>query len=171
MPKPSPTPGVPGFPTLTPNGSKARFGVAYVRAVFSQAGVGFAETSIDEDVLAVDGRVEFAAIDVRVQIKCTGKFKIKSAGTATWPADPVWWRKWHMSKAPAYFILVVLDPDVQPEWLDHRSDGTLNRAAAFWTRVDQSPASDGITVAKAQRLTTETAHEWAAEIHACYGGS
>jgi hypothetical protein len=48
-----------GIATLDTNRAKSRFGVAYVRAVCSQAGVGFQETSPDEDVLAVDGNVEF----------------------------------------------------------------------------------------------------------------
>src|SRR5687768_16882211 len=93
--------------TLSANGSKARFGVAYVRAVCSQAGVGFKETSIDEDVLAIDGEIDFAVAAARVQIKCTGQFRINGGGdTATWPAEPAWWTKWHRSKVPVYFVVV-----------------------------------------------------------------
>jgi hypothetical protein len=54
--------------TLTPNGAKARFGVAYLRAICSHAGVGFTETSADEDVLAIDGSIEFELGSVRVQV-------------------------------------------------------------------------------------------------------
>ncbi|WP_103348897.1 hypothetical protein [Amycolatopsis sp. CA-128772] len=69
--------------TLDANRAKSRFGVAYVRAVCSQAGVGFQETSPDEDVLAVDGCVEFEIAAARVQIKCTGQFRLKGGSTAT----------------------------------------------------------------------------------------
>ncbi|MGY0006549.1 DUF4365 domain-containing protein [Micromonospora sp. I033] len=157
-----------GISTLGVNGCKARFGVAYLRAVCSQAGVGFAETSIDEDVLAIDGRIEFAVADARVQVKCTGKFRINGGDTATWPAEKQWWSKWHKSALPVYFVLLVVDPDDQASWLDHRSDGTMHRAAAFWVRVDQMSEGPGITVPKSQRLTAETLRQWAADVDACF---
>jgi hypothetical protein len=155
--------------TLGSNGAKARFGVAYLRSICSQAGVGFTETSIDEDVLAIDGKVEFAVADVRVQVKCTGRFKINSGETATWPADRGWWKKWHGCKVPVYFVLLVLDPDVQHEWLSHTPEGTLHRAAAFWARVDQMSEASGIIVPKSQRLTADTLRDWAADVDACFG--
>lgn len=46
-------------PTFTDNGRKARYGAAYFRAICAQAGVAFTEASIDEDVMAVDGSVDF----------------------------------------------------------------------------------------------------------------
>src|SRR6266705_3566406 len=94
--------------TLSSNGSKARFGAAYVRAVCSQAGVGFQETSPDEDVIAVDGQVDFAVSPARVQIKCTGRFRISGGKTATWQAEESWLGNWHQSKIPVYFVLVVV---------------------------------------------------------------
>ncbi|GAA0534848.1 hypothetical protein GCM10010172_14920 [Paractinoplanes ferrugineus] len=111
-------PSQPDIATLGANGSKARFGVAYLRSICSQAGVGFTETSIDEDVLAIDGKVEFGVADARVQVKCTGRFRINGGGTATWPADDSWWKKWHACKVPVYFVLLVLDPDEQEQWLN-----------------------------------------------------
>src|SRR5437764_2962434 len=69
--------------TLTANGAKARFGVAYLRAVCSHAGVGFQEVSVDEDVLAIDGMINFDLAEVRVQVKCTGGFRINGGKTAT----------------------------------------------------------------------------------------
>ncbi|MET7967564.1 DUF4365 domain-containing protein [Micromonospora sp. NPDC005305] len=154
--------------TLGPNGCKARFGVAYLRAICSQAGVGFTETSIDEDVLAIDGKVEFAVADARVQVKCTGKFRINGGDTATWPADEQWWKKWHNSGVPVYFVLVVMDPDDQPDWLDHRVDGTMHRTAAFWVRVDKMSQASGITVPKSQRLTADTLRQWSSDVDACF---
>jgi hypothetical protein len=154
--------------TLSPKGSKARFGAAYLRAVCSHAGVGFTETTIDEDVLAIDGTVDFAVSPARVQIKCTGQFRISGGPTASWQAEENWWGKWHQSKIPVYFVLVVVDPDDQRTWLQHQDDGTLNRAAAFWVRVDRLPDRSRIAVPKSQRFTAETLETWAAEVGACF---
>lgn len=158
------------IPTLSTRGSKARFGVAYLRAICSHAGVGFTETSIDEDVLAIDGKIEFDIAEARVQVKCTGQFRIKGGETASWPTESSWWQKWRKSKIPVYFILLVVDPDRQPQWLDHRDDGTLYRAAAFWVRVDRMSEGTSIKVPKEQRLTAETLSEWAADVGACFMG-
>lgn len=154
--------------TLTPNGCKARFGAAYVRAICSHAGVGFTENSPDEDVLAVDGKVELAEGYVRVQIKCTGQYRIVGGKTASWPAEQNWWDKWQQSRIPVYLILVMVDPDDQLQWLEHRDDGTLNRAAAFWVRVDKMPSGSAIAVPKTQRLFASTLAEWSTDLLACY---
>lgn len=154
--------------TLTASGSKARFGAAYLHAICSHAGVGFTETTMDEDVLAIDGTVDFAISPVRVQIKCTGQFRIQGGKTASWQAEESWWGKWHQSKIPVYFVLVVVDPDDQLTWLEHQDDGTLHRAAAFWVRVDRLPDGSRITVPKSQRLTAATMATWAAELGLCF---
>lgn len=154
--------------SLGSNGAKARFGVAYLRAICSHAGVGFTETSIDEDVLAIDGKVEFPAAPANIQVKCTGRFRIKGGKTASWPAEQGWWSKWKTSKLPVYFVLLMVDPDVQVKWLNHSDEGTLLRAAAFWVRVDGMSEASSIVVPKAQRLTADTLHSWAAEVEACF---
>ena len=154
--------------TLTSRGSKARFGAAYLRAICSHAGVGFTETTIDEDVLAVDGTVDFAVSPVRVQIKCTGQFRIAGGRTASWQAEESWWGNWHRSKIPVYFVLVVVDPDDQLMWLQHQDEGTLQRAAAFWVRVDLLSDGSRIMVPKSQRLTADTLRVWAAEVNSCF---
>lgn len=150
--------------TLSLNGAKARFGVAYLRAVCAHAAVGFTETTIDEDALAIDGHVNFALAAVPVQVKCTGQFRINSGPTATWPAKAEWWEKWHRSGVPVYFVLVVTDPDNQAAWLQHHDEGTLHRAAAFWVRVDNMSVASGITVPKSQRLTSDTLHQWESDL-------
>lgn len=153
--------------TLTPNGCKARYGVSYVRAVCSQAGVPFNETSPDEDVLAVDGQVFFDIANVSVQVKCSSQYKI-SGRSATWPAEVEWRDKWGKSKIPVYFILVILDFDNQGDWLTHDGSGTFHRSAAFWTRVDGMSGGTGINVPKNQRLTVDTFSQWASELDACF---
>lgn len=155
-----------GRATLTANGAKGRYGVAYVRAICSQAGFGFQETSIDEDCLAVDGCISFTEAEVRVQIKCTSQFKIIGK-SAAWPAELSWFGKWNRSRVPVYFILVIVDDD-EASWLEHGPEGTLHRAAAFWVRVDQMSATAGINVPKDQRFTAATVQRWADELAAGY---
>lgn len=160
-----------GVATLDANRAKSRFGVAYVRAVCSQAGVGFQETSPDEDVLAVDGNVEFEIASARVQVKCTGRFRLNGGSTATWPIDEAWRQHWKRSGVPVYFVLVIVDPDDQLEWLHHQDAATLHRAAAFWVRVDTLPDEKNIAVPKAQRLTADTLRLWAEDVEASFDGS
>ncbi|WP_460397905.1 DUF4365 domain-containing protein [Actinophytocola sediminis] len=157
--------------TLDANRAKSRFGVAYVRAVCSQAGVGFDETSSDEDVLAVDGKVEFEIAPARVQVKCTGQFRIKGGSTATWKIDEAWRQSWKRSCLPVYFVLVIVDPDDQMSWLHHQDVATMHRAAAFWVRVDTLPDGQNIIVPKAQRLTAETLLLWADDVEASFVGA
>ncbi|MBR7829262.1 DUF4365 domain-containing protein [Actinospica sp. MGRD01-02] len=146
--------------TLSATAAKGRFGVAYMRAVCSQAGVGFDETEPDGDVLAVDGTIWFAEGPVRVQLKCTGQFRIDGGTTASWEAKPEWREKWNRCLVPVYFVIVMLDPDEQAAWLRHHDTGTHLTAAAFWVRVNQTSESGSVTVPKSQRLHAETLTLW-----------
>jgi hypothetical protein len=98
--------------------AKARYGLAYLRSICSQAGVGFTETSPDEDVYAVDADVKFPEGTVSIQVKCTGGFRI-GGKSASWKIEPEWRDKWNRSKIPVYFVLVMLDPDSRPDWVTH----------------------------------------------------
>jgi hypothetical protein len=154
--------------TLADNGAKARFGVAYVRAVCAQAGVGLSEPSPDEDVLASDAYIAFREAPASVQVKCTSQFRIKGGATATWPAEVEWREKWKESMLPVYFVLVVVGAD-RSTWLDHREDATGLSAAAFWVRIDPLSEARGITVPKSQRLTADTLQEWSSDVKAAFG--
>jgi hypothetical protein len=141
--------------------------VSYVRAVCAQAGVGFQETSPDEDVLAVDGDVKFREASVGVQVKCTSTLKI-GGRTASWPLEPGWVRKWAEARLPVYFILVIVEKDIS-KWIDHRGAGTLLRAAAFWKRITPAELSSSISIPKAQRFTADTLPIWRTELLSCFG--
>jgi Domain of unknown function (DUF4365) len=157
--------------TLSPTAAKGRFGVAYFRSVCGQAGVGFNETSADEDALAVDGTIEFSEGGARVQIKCTGQFRISGGSTATWQAEPEWRAKWKASLVPVYFVIVMLDPDKQETWLDHQETGTFQSAAAFWVRVNHLSETGGVTVPKSQRLSVDTFTLWRNDFLEGYSGT
>jgi len=153
--------------TLSQNGAKGRFGVSYVRSIVSQAGVGFTETSPDEDVLAIDATVDFAVAPARLQIKCTAGFSI-GGKSATWQSDLYWREQWSQSLLPVYFVLVILDADDRPQWIKHHDAGTDHRAAAFWVRVNQTETGDKIRIPKSQRLTASVLGQWHQEVEACF---
>jgi hypothetical protein len=153
--------------TLSDNGAKGRFGVSYVRSIVSQAGVGFTETPPDEDVLAVDGTVDFAVASARVQVKCSSRFSI-AGNSASWHAELHWRDRWRESALPVYFVLVILDYDDRPRWIDHHKTGTNHTAAAFWVRVNNLEVGQNILIPKDQRLTIDSLHVWAQEVEACF---
>ena len=72
---------------FTDNGRRAHYGAAYMRVLCAHAGASFTESSMDEDIMAIDGAVDFARMPVRVQIKCTSRF-IVLGGKFTWPLEP-----------------------------------------------------------------------------------
>ena len=152
--------------TLAPSTRKARYGVAYLRSICAQAGVGMKETPADEDVLAVDCSVEFAEAAVRVQVKCTSQFTI-GGRSASWQLEDSWIRAWSNSRVPVYFVLVIVG-DTIPDWLDHQHDGTHHRAAAFWRRLPPPPGASRVQVPKAQRLTADTLLQWHQDLVAVF---
>jgi hypothetical protein len=152
---------------LGENACKARYGITYLRAICSQAGLMFHETSPDEDVLAVDGWVAFEVANVPVQVKCTSQFRIDGT-SATWPATPVWRAKWNRSKLPVYFVLVMMGVNDRTQWIIHDKTSTQHASAAFWTRVDGLSEGSNIVVPKDQRLTATSLDRWAAELNACF---
>lgn len=155
---------------LPDSAAKSRFGAAYVRTVCSQAGVGFDETSVDEDFLAVDAKVEFPVAAARLQIKGTSQYRLDHT-PIRWPIKPEWWHKWATSMVPVYFVLVVLDTPTRADWLMHPIDGTMCRAAAYWTRVNGINSSPSVGFERTKRLTVETIDVWCAEVQACFGGT
>ncbi|WP_344506202.1 DUF4365 domain-containing protein [Dactylosporangium maewongense] len=150
---------------LDPSAAKSRYGVAYVRAVCGQAGLGFSETPPDEDGRAIDGTVDYQYASVNVQVKCTARFKIRGR-SLTYEADPRWFPKWNQMWLPVYFVVVVVDLPYPPDWVHHQPGGTWHRSAAFWVRVDKMAPADSIVVPKAQRFDIHSLVHWKAEMDA-----
>ncbi|TDB95792.1 DUF4365 domain-containing protein [Actinomadura sp. 7K534] len=153
---------------LPPNGSRSRYGVAYVRSICSQAGLGFQETSPDEDVSAVDGYIRFDIANTNVQIKCSSGFRI-AGRSASLSVEFSWRQQWSKSGVPVYLILVILDCEECEGWVLHKSDGTFHRAAAFWARVDRLGRDQTrVDIPKDQRLTIDTMQQWELELRQCF---
>lgn len=164
------TPNLPSLfaPVLEDKGQKARYGVSYIRNLCAQAGLGFNETSTDEDALAVDGDVKFRAAAVGVQVKCSSQFKIKGK-SASWELEDHWFDKWHESSVPVYFVLVIVPSDCL-EWLTHSDDGTMHRTAAYWVRVDtmDRPDNGRLSIPKSQRLDVQSFQAWHSDLMSAF---
>jgi Domain of unknown function (DUF4365) len=162
MPLQGPVPGI----TLDVDRSKARYGVAYLRSICSQAGVGVIETSPDEDVLAVDCLVDFQPLPVRVQVKCTSQWKIHGR-TLSFPVEDRWVRNWDGMVVPVYFVVVIVPGD-PAGWLTHQDNGTFHSTAAFWTRLRPGHIGRSVEVPKDQRLCIDTIKAWHDDLRAEY---
>jgi hypothetical protein len=154
--------------TLSPNARKGRYGIAYFQNVCAQFGVGFDETSPDEDVLAIDGTVQFPALPVRIQVKCTKKV-FGSTGVMSWPVTEEWKAKWSKNFGPAYFVVVQVPNDVPGDWIDYNGAGiTTHRSTAYWARIDPASMGASITIPRTNRLTAESLASWNADLLSCF---
>jgi Domain of unknown function (DUF4365) len=147
--------------TLTPDGRKARYGVAYVRSVCAQAGVSLQEMSPDEDVLAVDCDITFrAGARVSAQVKCTSAFKIRGH-SISWPVKTEWVKKWQEHWVPVYLVIVIVPVDAA-EWIKHNPvEGTFHQTAAFWRQVlPDEHIGRRISIPKSQRFQSSTLALW-----------
>lgn len=160
--------------TLVRTDRTGRFGVAYVRAVMASAGVGFSETSPDEDSIGIDGRLQYSSADVRVQIKATTSPRFNRAGETRVNVKPKHWRAWGVNKMPVYGVLVVLEDCVDDSlWIDtSHDDVTSVPAAAYWARLNGpnvTQTSGGIVFPRSQRFTVDTVREIFEELEGGYG--
>lgn len=143
---------------FTDNGRRARYGAAYVRALCAHAGAAFTESSIDEDIMAIDGTVDFARMPVRVQIKCTSKFSIPG-GKFTLPLESSWVRKWTTSDTPMFVVVVKVPRDI-PGWLDYDVASTRHNTVAFARRFDRAVDLTSMVFTGVDRLTGESIYDW-----------
>lgn len=143
---------------FTDNVRRARYGAAYVRALCAHAGASFAETSIDEDIMAIDGQIDFARMPVRVQIKCTSQFSV-AGSKLTLPLEPSWVKKWTVSDTPVFVVVVKVPSDI-PGWLDYDVAFTRHNAVAFGRRFVAATDLAAMVFTSADRLTGESIYDW-----------
>lgn len=143
---------------FTDNGRRARYGAAYVRALCAHAGASFTETSMDEDIMAIDGAIDFARMPVRVQIKCTSKFSV-TGSRFTLPLEPTWLKKWTASDTPVFVVVVKVPSDI-PGWLDYDAGFTRHNTVAYGRRFDVSTDLASMVFTKKDRLTGESIYDW-----------
>src|SRR5262245_41371365 len=100
----------------------------------------------------------FAEAMVRVQVKCSSRFKIEGR-SASWEVEEHWLRAWSESILPVYFLLVLVPKNLSL-WLHHDDQGTFHRTAAFWRRLRPDETLSRVQVPKSQRLTEATLDQW-----------
>lgn len=155
---------VPGA-NLSLNGRKARYGVAHVRAIASQAGWHLRETSADEDTEAVDLTVDMAEGSVYVQVKC-GTRQVR-AGHVTVPVEKRWIQSWATKKVPVYLVYVKVASDPK-SWLVHDRASTVHASIAYWARVDGLQQQRSVKVPTDARLTADTLTGWRRDFLDCF---
>jgi len=157
--------------TLDLSAAVGRYAVAYVRKVCAQAHIGFVETSAGEDVIAVDGLIQYPSADLRVQIKgSTGPSLQVQNGQLSFAVEEAWRKKWRRNGLPTYFIYVLMEHDIAA-WFAYNPSDTLAGAYALWARVDDL-ADDATHVFfdRADRFTAETVGAWFQDLNVGYGG-
>lgn len=149
--------------TLWATARTGRFGVAYVRSVVASAGVGFDETTADEDVLAVDGTFQFDVAPIRVQIKATKTQSFNGNDEIKVQVTDEAWAKWQTAILPEYAVLVVIGEPDEAAWLNQSRPGVTDvPAAAYWTPVsgpDVTQTSGSLTFSQKNRFTVDTVSE------------
>jgi hypothetical protein len=147
-----------------------RLGVAYVRKVCAHAHIGFTETSPQEDVLGLDGHVDYDAGTVRLQVKATTRWAVAgSRETLRLTLDSGWAEKWSRQKTPAFLVAVLLGRDVS-SWVTYDIGETRVAACALWVRIDGTPAdATHIDLHRGQRFTVETINDWGSIVYGSVG--
>jgi hypothetical protein len=154
---------------LTPEQCKSRYSLAFMNALCAQAGLSIGETRQDEDVHAIDMGVIFPEAEVRVQLKCSSK-KTMARDFETIALDKGWIAKWSLSLVPVFLVLVVV-PDDQREWLEDSDRATLHNTHAYWTRIETPIPDDrkSVRISKADRVTIETLRVWRNALRVGFG--
>lgn len=158
--------------TLDLPAAVGRFAVAYVRKVCAQAHIGFIETAPGEDVLAIDGVIQYPKVDVRVQIKgSTQPSLAPQTGTLSFAIESKWREKWARNGSPTYFIYVLMEREIN-SWFEYEQTNTLAGAYALWTRIDNlSEMATHVEFDRTQRFTADTVGAWYQAIYTTgYGG-
>ncbi|MEV0803450.1 DUF4365 domain-containing protein [Kribbella sp. NPDC050281] len=156
--------------TLNLSAAVGRYAVAYVRKVCSQAHIGFTEPPSGEDVLAIDGWLSYHSFDVRVQIKGSTHYSLqKGHGLISFGIEEKWRQKWRRNGQPTYFILVLMEKEVD-QWFQYDPCATLAGAYALWARIDNlDPDATSVALDRAQRFTVQTVGAWHDDLNKGYG--
>ncbi|GAA2553647.1 DUF4365 domain-containing protein [Mycolicibacterium diernhoferi] len=151
------------------DGAKSRYSQAYLSAVCSQSGHTLQEGRQDEDCWAVDTTVDLTAAPVLVQLKCTSSPKATRAGDYRISLKKDWVEKWSVKQVPVYVMLVVVPP-LQHEWIEQADLQTVHRAHAYWERFDPGSHDKSIVVPKKQRFQASTLSTWETQLNDVFSG-
>ncbi|QSN52505.1 DUF4365 domain-containing protein [Mycobacteroides abscessus] len=151
------------------DGAKSRYSQSYLSAVCSQSGHTLQEGRQDEDCWAVDTTVDLTAASVFVQLKCTSSPTATHKGDYRIPLKQHWVDSWSVKMVPVYVMLVVVPP-LQDEWIEQVSEQTLHRTHAYWERFDVTAHTKSIVVPKSQRFQASTLAAWETQLNDVFSG-
>ncbi|BBZ19022.1 DUF4365 domain-containing protein [Mycolicibacterium gadium] len=151
------------------DGAKSRYSQAYLSAVCSQSGHTLQEGRQDEDCWAVDTTVDLTAAPVLVQLKCTSSPKGKRKGDYRIPLKAHWVDSWSTKMVPVYVMLVVV-PTLQDEWIEQAGEQTVHRTHAYWERFDPKRHKKAIVLPRSQRFQASTLKTWEMQLNDVFAG-
>ncbi|CAJ1505612.1 DUF4365 domain-containing protein [[Mycobacterium] burgundiense] len=151
------------------DGAKSRYSQAYLSAICSQSGHTLQEGRQDEDCWAVDTTVDLTAASVFVQLKCTSSPKAARGGGYRISLKQHWIDSWSAKMVPVYVMLVVVPP-AQNEWIKQVDEQTVHRTHAYWERFDPNVHGKSIVLPKGQRFQASTLTAWETHVDDVFSG-
>lgn len=151
------------------DGAKSRYSQAYLSSICSQSGHTLQEGRQDEDCWAVDTTVDLTAASVLVQLKCTSSPKATRKGDYRIPLKQHWVDSWSSKMVPVYVMLVVVPPG-QDEWIEQGDGQTVHRTHAYWERFDPKAHTKSIVLPKNQRFQASTLTTWETHLNDVFAG-
>lgn len=151
------------------DGAKSRYSQAYLSAVCSQSGHTLQEGRQDEDCWAVDTTVDSTAAPVLVQLKCTSSPRATRTGDYRISLKKHWVESWSEKQVPVYVMLVVVPPQ-QNEWIEQADEQTVHRTHAYWERFNPETHTKSIVLPRRQRFQASTLATWETQLNDVFSG-
>ena len=136
---------------MTPNIRMSRFSVAYIRAVAAVLGYGVLETTADEDLDSVDGKlVSFTGTRPQIdfQAKATMRHALRDGGIR-FPLSIKNYDDLRADTRTPRILIVLLMPPDGDHWLTQSADELCLRRCAYWLSLEGRDAvsnSSSVTV-------------------------
>ena len=131
------------------NQMKARFSLAYISAVASQAGIKVDEVTVDDD--SVDG-VLSASFGRRPKIEFQAKASARNLarhGDIHFPLSIKNYEELRLDAINPRILIVLLMPDAPDDWITQTGDALCMRHCAYWMSIlgsPEKPNADNVTV-------------------------
>ena len=121
---------------------------AYVQAVAAAAGVGISKPEPDygidlslREIVLMDGRYQDTSVQIDLQLRATTQASIRGT-VLTYDLDVNTYNKLRNSSVGCpRFLIVLLLPDVEDEWVNQSLDQLSIRHCAYWLSLEGVPPS------------------------------
>ncbi|OUJ22366.1 DUF4365 domain-containing protein [Corynebacterium kefirresidentii] len=156
--------------TNPPSAAKEDLSVAYMMQLAANHGVNFSKR--DKDFIAIDGSVEFAEADLRIQLKTTAEEKYWN-DSFSYYLEPKWLKKWSQNLSPTMLVILTVnspldDKSAHTPFFEINEDNYLVRGRAYWIRVDDiaqehvknSEKGKTVSLNQSNRIDDTTLNHW-----------